>query len=112
MKIEFVVSEKVLIGFVSCGYCYKRPLSNYEDVKFHFDYDCPKICVSETCECRACFLYSYMRLNDLCNIHLNQNNALEYYTIGPAKFWGFTEPHILVREWNGSLQWKKIIDAA
>ena len=114
MKIEFYISEKVLLGYVSCAYCFQRPFTNYEDVKFHFDYDCLKICVSEKCDCNRCYLYGHWRVKDLVNVHVNQKNALLYYTEGPKEFWACSKPQIIVREWNGC--WKFLdlstIDAA
>jgi hypothetical protein len=114
MKIEFYLSEKVLSGFVSCIYCFKGPFTNYEDVKFHFDYDCRKICVSENCKCNKCLKYSFWIVNDFFNVYLNQKNALDYYTEGPKEFWNADVPRIIVREWNGSWQYYDLstIDAA
>ena len=114
MKIEFYLSEKVLNGSVSCLYCSKGPFTNYEDVKFHFDYDCRKICTSENCQCRKCDLYGLWKVNDNYTIYVNQRNALSYYTTGPKKYFDAEVPCIIVREWNGSWQYYDLstIDAA
>ena len=114
MKIEFYLSEKVLSGSVSCIYCLKGPFTNYEDVKFHFDYDCRTICVSESCKCRKCHLCSLWMVNDNYTVYVNQTNAYSYYTEGPKVYWNTDIPCIVVREWNGSWQYYDLstIDAA
>ena len=114
MKVEFYLSEKVLSGFVSCIYCLKGPFTNYEDVKFHFDYDCRKICVSETCKCKKCDLNSHWLVNDFYNVFVNQTNALSSYTEGPKEYWNADVPRRSVRDWTGNWQYYTLstIDAA
>jgi hypothetical protein len=114
MKVEFYLSEKVLRGYVSCIYCRRGYFTNYEDIKFHFDYDCRKICVSEHCKCKRCDMYSVFIVNDNYNVHLNQTNALPYYTEGPIEYWSTNVPCIIVREWNGNWLYVNLsaIDAA
>ena len=113
MKIEFYLSEKVLSGSVSCLYCSKGPFTNYEDVKFHFDYDCLKICVSENCKCNKCSGHSLWRVNDNYTIYIHQNNAHSYYSESPKQFWDTNIPCIIVRK-DGRFQYYHLstIDAA
>jgi len=103
MNIAFYCSEKVLSGIVFCSYCLKGEFSNYEDVKFHFDFDCKNICVLETCNCTKCQPLTYLKKKNYQDVFLNQTNALSYYTEGPLKFWGFKEATLIVRLRDRSL---------
>ena len=111
MKIESYVSEKILSGQVSCAYCFKH-FTNYEDVTFHFNFDCKEICISKTCTCEKCYLYSYLKVNDCINVYVNQNSAFYYYVRGPIKFWGIDEPFLLMSHPDRSIYWIKPHGAA
>ena len=92
------LSERVLNGYVACGYCNEKNICNYENVVLHFTNQCKQIC-KLNCDCLICqkthvFLYT----NDGFNVYVNRQCIKDYFFPSVKQFWGVSLPCFIIRD--------------
>jgi len=102
-RVIFFVSKQVLLGQVSCKYCFQKNILGYSALKTHFDFECKgKQCYVENCDCFLCDRDIEIMEQDGLNLYLNRFTIETYFANGPFQFWGIVKPHFVVKDENGA----------
>ena len=100
-KVIFFVSKKILLGQVSCKYCFQKNFVGYVALKKHFIYECKgKQCTVEHCDCFFCDPEVDIMKYDGVNLYLNKFSIETYFADTPFNFWGIVKPHFVLQDAN------------